>query len=41
MEDNATGSSEFLTAIYEVDGTESRACSTAERISSRVGDIVQ
>ena len=32
MEDNATGSSEFLTAIYEVDGPESRARATAERI---------
>jgi ribulose-bisphosphate carboxylase large chain len=32
MEDNAMGSSEFLTAIYEVDGPESRARAAAERI---------
>jgi ribulose-bisphosphate carboxylase large chain len=32
MEDKSTGSSEFLTAIYEVDGPESRARATAERI---------
>ncbi len=33
MENKATGSSEFLTAIYEVDGPESRARATAERIA--------
>jgi hypothetical protein len=32
MEDNAKSSSEFLTAIYEVDGPESRARATADRI---------
>lgn len=32
MEDRAPGSSGFITAIYEVDGPEARACATAERI---------
>jgi hypothetical protein len=32
MEDNVKGSSEFLTAIYEVDGPESRARATVDRI---------
>jgi hypothetical protein len=32
MKDNVKGSSEFLTAIYEVDGPESRARATAEPI---------
>ncbi len=32
MEDKATGSADFLTAIYEVDGPESKARATADRI---------